>query len=301
MDNPIHYSGYINLIGLPNMGKSTLLNALIGENMSVIHSKPQTTRHRILGIVNDDNSQMVFSDLPGFIDSAAYKMQEAMNQSILHSFQDADVILFVTDALTPLDVQQNLIEKVKSQSVPAVIVLNKSDLADDEQMTARKAELSEIFPTSDIMPVSALLGTGIDTLLNTIRQKLPEGPAYYPKDQLTDKTERFFISEIIRGEILEQFREEIPYSVEVVVDSFKEGESNQGPIIRIEATIYTLDERKKIILLGRQGAAIKALGTAARKRIEEFLQQRVFLGLSVKVRENWRDDDQSLKSFGYKN
>lgn len=283
------------------MGKSTLLNALIGENMSVIHSKPQTTRHRILGIVNDDNSQMVFSDLPGFIDSAAYKMQEAMNQSILHSFQDADVILFVTDALTPLDVQQNLIEKVKSQSVPAVIVLNKSDLADDEQMTARKAELSEIFPTSDIMPVSALLGTGIDTLLNTIRQKLPEGPAYYPKDQLTDKTERFFISEIIRGEILEQFREEIPYSVEVVVDSFKEGESNQGPIIRIEATIYTLDERKKIILLGRQGAAIKALGTAARKRIEEFLQQRVFLGLSVKVRENWRDDDQSLKSFGYKN
>lgn len=283
------------------MGKSTLLNALIGENMTVINSKPQTTRHRILGIVNGDDFQMVFSDLPGFIESAAYKMQEAMNQSILHSFQDADIILFVTDPFTPLEIQTNLIEKINHNQAHVIVVINKADMANEEQIAQRKTELIEVFPNTILFPVSALKGDGIETLLKLIREKLPEGPAYYPKDQLTDKTERFFISEIIRGEILELYREEIPYSVEVVVDSFKEGESNHGPIIRIEATIYTLDERKKTILLGKQGTAIKSLGTSARKKIEEFLQQRVFLGLSIKVKENWRDDDQSLKTFGYQN
>lgn len=282
------------------MGKSTLLNALVGERMSIITAKPQTTRHRILAILSGDDFQIVFSDMPGFIDAPAYKMQEIMNKFVLHSFQDADLILFLTDPFEPLAPDDDLIARLVHQEAEVLVVINKCDTAAKDLLEAREAELRQLLPERAIFRISALLGEGISALLAAIRQRLPEGPAYYPKEQLTDRPERFFISEIIRGQILELYREEIPYSCEVGIESYKEGEpSRSGPITRIEAVIYTLDERKKAILLGKGGEAMKKLGIAARREIESFLDQRVFLNLTVKVKENWRDDERALKAFGY--
>jgi GTP-binding protein Era len=283
------------------MGKSTLLNALVGEKMSIITSKPQTTRHRIIGIVSGEDFQIVFSDTPGFIDEPAYRMHQMMNAYISLSFDDADLILFVTDPFESLSEQHNLLQRIANHTSPVLAVINKKDLVKEEELEARIAELSVLLPTKKIHCVSALKGAGIIELMADIVGLLPEGPVFYPKDQLTDRPERFFVSEIIRGKILELFHDEIPYTCEISIDSFTEGESNAGPITRISAIVYTLDERKKSILLGKGGSAIKELGTEARKEIEIFLGKRVFLDLNIKVRDNWRDDEQALKNFGYQN
>ena len=281
------------------MGKSTLLNALVGERMSIITSKPQTTRHRIIGILNDEESQIVFSDTPGFIEDPSYKMHQVMNAYINLSFEDADLILYVTDPYESLSDQHGLLKRIAGQDTPVIAVINKRDLVSAEDLEKRKLELQALLPGKNIHAVSALKGEGISELMSEIKSLIPDGPPFYPKDQLTDRPERFFVSEIIREKILELYRDEIPYTCEVGIESFTEGESRTGPITRINAVIYTMDERKKSILLGKSGSAIKQLGTEARTEIESFLDKRVFLELVVKVRDNWRDDDQSLKSFGY--
>ncbi len=283
------------------MGKSTLLNALVGERMSIITSKPQTTRHRLIGILNSDDFQIVFSDTPGYIEQPAYKMHQMMNAYITMSFDDADVILFVTDPQEELSEQSTLLNRIASHASPVIGIINKIDLATEEVVEKRKAELSALLPGRKIHSISALKNIGVLELMAEIMQLLPEGPPFYPKDQLTDRPERFFVSEIIREKILELYHDEIPYTCEVGVDSFTEGDSNSGPITRISAIIYTMDDRKKSILLGKGGSAIKQLGMDARAEIESFLNKRVFLELVVKVRENWRNDDNSLKSFGYQN
>lgn len=283
------------------MGKSTLLNALVGEKMSIITSKPQTTRHRVIGIVSSEDFQIVFSDTPGFIDEPAYRMQQLMNAYINVSFEDADIILFVTDPFESLSDQHHLLQRIASHTSPVLVVINKKDLVKEQELAARVSELSALLPDKKIHTVSALKNAGIQELMAEIISLLPDGPAFYPKDQLTDRPERFFVSEIIRGKILELYREEIPYSCEITIESFSEGESRSGPITRITAIIYTLDERKKSILLGKGGSAIKQLSTEARTEIETFLGKRVFLELLVKVRDNWRDDERALKSFGYQN
>lgn len=281
------------------MGKSTLLNALVGEKMSVITSKPQTTRHRIIGILNGSDFQIVFSDTPGFIDEPAYRMHQMMNAFITTSFDDADVILFVTDPYEELDESHNLINRIGSHKSPAIVVINKKDLMTEEALNTRVAEIKNLLPERKVFAISAMKGDGVKELMDEIVSLLPPGPAFYPEDQLTDRPERFFISEIIRGKILELYRDEIPYTCEIKIETFSEGQSNAGPITRIGAVIYTMDERKKSIILGKGGSAIKQLGMSARTEIEAFLDKRVFLELAVKVKENWRDDDQSLKSFGY--
>ncbi len=283
------------------MGKSTLLNALVGEKMSIITSKPQTTRHRIIGIVSSDEFQIVFSDTPGFIDEPAYRMHQMMNAFISLSFDDADIILFVTDPYEPLSEQHNLLQRIAAHTAPVLAIINKKDMVSADELAARVEELAALLPTTKIHTVSALKGTGVPELMADIISLLPEGPEFYPKDQLTDRPERFFVSEIIRGKILELYRDEIPYTCEITIESFSEGDSNAGPITRISATVYTLDERKKSILLGKGGSAIKELGTVARGEIEAFLGTRVFLELNIKVRDNWRDDEKALKSFGYQN
>ena len=283
------------------MGKSTLLNALVGEKMSIITSKPQTTRHRIIGIVSSEEFQIVFSDTPGFIDEPAYRMHQMMNAFISLSFDDADIILFVTDPYEPLSEQHNLLQRIASHTAPVLAIINKKDMVSADELAARVEELAVLLPTTKIHTVSALKGIGVPELMADIISLLPEGPEFYPKDQLTDRPERFFVSEIIRGKILELYRDEIPYTCEITIESFSEGDSNAGPITRISATVYTLDERKKSILLGKGGSAIKELGTVARGEIEAFLGTRVFLELNIKVRDNWRDDEKALKSFGYQN
>ncbi len=283
------------------MGKSTLLNALVGEKMSVITAKPQTTRHRILGIVSGDDFQAIFSDTPGYIDDPAYRMHQVMNAYITLSFDDADVVLFVTDPFEVLSEQHQLLQRINRHQGPVLAVINKKDLMTPDELEKRTAEVTSLLPGRKIYAVSALKGEGITPLMDDIISLLPESPPFYPKDQLTDRPERFFVSEIIRGKILELYRDEIPYTCEISIDSFSEGESHSGPIVRIGAVIYTMDERKKTILLGKGGSAIKELGTAARKEIEVFLDKRVFLELVIKVKENWRDDDSALKTFGYQN
>ncbi len=283
------------------MGKSTLLNALVGERMSIITSKPQTTRHRLIGILNSDDFQIVFSDTPGYIEQPAYKMHQMMNAYITMSFDDADVILFVTDAREELSDQSTLLNRIASHASPVIGIINKIDLATEEVLEKRKTELSTLLPGRQIHSISALKNIGVLELMAEIMQLLPEGPPFYPKDQLTDRPERFFVSEIIREKILELYHDEIPYTCEVGVETFSEGDSNSGPITRISAVIYTMDDRKKSILLGKGGSAIKQLGMDARGEIESFLNKRVFLELVVKVRDNWRNDDNSLKSFGYQN
>ena len=295
----MHRSGFVNILGRPNMGKSTLLNALVGEKMSVITAKPQTTRHRIIGIVSGDEFQIVFSDTPGFIDEPAYRMHQLMNAYINLSFDDADIILFVTDPYESLTDQSHLLQRIASHEMPVFVIINKKDLASADELSARIHTLETLLPGRKIFTISARTGEGIGPLMEDIIATLPEGPAFYPKDQLTDRPERFFVSEIIRGQILQLYRDEIPYTCEITIESFSDGDSKSGPIARIAAVIYTMDERKKMILLGKGGSSIKQLGMDSRKEIEAFLGKRVFLDLQVKVKDNWRDDDKALKAFGY--
>ncbi len=296
----MHKSGFVNIIGRPNVGKSTLLNALVGERMSIITNKPQTTRHRIFGILSGEDFQIVFSDTPGVIKTPAYKMQEIMNRFVNSTFEDADVMLFVTEPNEKYEDDDPIITRLKTIEVPLFLIINKIDLSNQEEIMAMIETWNQRVPFTKSLPVSALLQSGTAGLLNLIIEHLPEGPAYFPKDQLTDRTERFFASEIIREKILEQYEQEIPYSCEVDIEDFKDSETNSGePLARISAIIYVSRKTQKAILIGKNGEAIKRLGTEARKAIETFLDRKVFLELHVKVRENWRDDEQMLRKFGY--
>lgn len=295
-DKKKHYSGFVNIIGRPNVGKSTLMNALVGERMSIITNKPQTTRHRIIGIVSDESHQIVFSDTPGIVQDPGYKMHEAMNSFVESTFHDADVMLFVTDMLETYKENDPIIEKLKKIKVPLFLLINKIDLVKPLEVAQKIQWWNKLILFTETFPISALNKKNTELLLQHLKKNMPEGPEYYPKDQLTDKSERFFVSEIIREKILIQFKQEIPYSCEVVVEEFKV----EPTIVRIRATIYVARKTQKSILLGKQGSSIKRLGTAARKDIEIFIENKVFLDLFVKVKENWRDDDRQLKHFGYK-
>jgi len=295
-----HKSGFVNIIGRPNVGKSTLMNALVGERMSIITNKPQTTRHRIIGIINDDDYQIVFSDTPGLIDEPSYKMQEQMNRFAHSTFEDADVMLFVTEVGEQFDDDDPILEKLRRFEAPLFLVLNKIDTTKDQEVLLQLKRWNERLDFTESIPISALHHANTDRLLDLIISYLPEGPPFYPKDQFTDRSERFFVSEIIREQILMQYYQEIPYSVEVIVESFKETETKAGePLVRIRAEIYVARKSQKGIIIGKNGEAIKQLGMEARKGIEAFLEKKVFLELFVKVKDNWRDDDQLLKHFGY--
>ena len=293
-------SGFVNIVGRPNVGKSTLMNALVGERMSIITNKPQTTRHRIIGILSSDDFQIVFSDTPGFIRRPGYKMHEAMNAFVEGSFEDADVMLFVTEPQEEFADDDPIIVKLRAAEFPKFLIINKIDAFTPEVVAKHRAALTQRMTFEDVMEISATKKRGTADLLEKIKDKLTEGPEYYPKDQLTDRPERFFTTEIIREKILLNYRDEIPYSCEVSIDDFKETETKDGkPLARILATIFVARENQKVIIIGKDGLAIKKVGTDARKDLEKFLDVKVYLELTVKVRENWRDDDKMLKSFGY--
>lgn len=295
-NNPIpadHRAGFVNLIGNPNVGKSTLMNQLVGEKISIMTSKAQTTRHRIKGIVNGDNFQIVYSDLPGVLDPA-YMMQKMMMKFVVDSLQDADIILYLVEC-GETKYNAELVEKIKLLGRPIVLIINKIDKFSTEQVEESKAHWQEIFPDADVFAISALKGLNIDALRERIVSLLPLCPPYFPKDALTDRPMRFFVSELIREQILLQYKKEIPYSVEVVVDSYKEDEN----LIRIGATLYVERDTQKAIIIGSKGNAIKKLGTDARTSIEDFLQKHVFLDLSVKVLKDWRNSELLMKKFGY--
>ncbi len=297
----MHKSGFINIVGRPNAGKSTLMNALVGERMSIITAKPQTTRHRIIGIVSDDDYQLVFSDTPGIIVDPAYRMQEVMNRSVHGTFSDADVMVYLIDATEEYTEDEELVGRMRQlKDVPVFVVINKVDAAGQDRALELARQFEGWLKPAQIVPISALRGEGTDTLLQLIKDAVPEGPAYYPKDQLTDRTERFFVAEIIREKILELYHQEIPYAAEVDIEAFKDDVTRDGKeLVRISAMIYVERKTQKPILIGKGGAAIKQLGTEARKAIETYLEKKVFLEMHVKVREGWRDDEQQLKRFGY--
>ena len=296
----MHKSGFVNIIGRPNVGKSTLMNALVGERMSIITNKPQTTRHRIIGIVNDEDHQVVFSDTPGVVRDPAYKMHEAMNRFVDSTFKDGDIMLFLTEPNENYSDDDPILQKLKRLETPVFLIINKIDTIGDREVADLIKKWNMMIDFTETIPISALKKDNTDTLFNLILKYLKEGPVYYPKDQWTDKPERFFVSEIIREKILQQYSQEIPYSTEVIVESFKETETNSGePIVRISAIIFVARKTQKSIIIGKAGSAIKKLGSAARKDIEVFLESKVFLELFVKVKDNWRDNDRLLKQFGY--
>lgn len=295
-----HHSGFVNIIGRPNAGKSTLMNALVGERMSIITAKPQTTRHRIIGLLSDDDYQIVFSDTPGVIKDPSYKMQEVMNHYVKSTFKDGDIMLFVTGMDEKYEDDDPIIAQLQKIDIPIFLVLNKIDTAKQDEVVACLKQWGERIKFQEFFPISALHKQGTKGLLEIIIKNLPEGPVYYPKDQLTDRPERFFVSEIIREQILELYHQEIPYSCEVNVESFKETTTRKGEdLIRISAMIYVMRDTQKSIIIGKKGSSIKALGTQARQSLEKFLESKVFLELHVKVRDNWRDNDNLLKRFGY--
>ena len=277
------------------MGKSTLMNALVDSNVSIITYKPQTTRHRIHGILNGPDFQIIFSDTPGFVHDPAYRMHEKMNRSVHSTFEDADIMLFIVDHTDKYDREHILIQKLSALNCPIILVINKIDLLSEVETLEAIETWRQLYPFKEIFPISALKERGTKALFNLILQYLPEGPKYFPDDQLSDRPERFFVSEIIREQIFLQYRDEIPYSCEVAIDSFKEEEN----IIRIEAIIYVNRKTQKAILIGKNGEAIKKMGTEARINMESFFAKKIFLSTRVKVRENWRNNDQLLDKLGY--
>lgn len=288
-----HKAGFVNIIGNPNVGKSTLMNAMIGEKLSIITSKAQTTRHRILGIVNSDDYQIIYSDLPGLV-KPSYKLQEKMMGFIEIALQDADIFLYIVE-VGETKYNETIIEKIKKSKVPVIVIINKIDLSNQEDVVKQMGFWQNVFPDSEIVPASALKSFNTEKVFDLILDNLPESPPYYDKGELTDKTMRFFVSEIIREKILLNFKQEIPYSVEIVVESFKEFED----IIHIGANIFVMRESQKMIILGHGGKAIKRMGMDARLDIEEFVDKKVFLDLTVKVNKDWRNSENQLKRFGY--
>ncbi len=293
----MHRSGFVNIVGNPNVGKSTLMNALVGERLSIITSKAQTTRHRIMGIVNGEDFQMVYSDTPGVL-SPNYQLQRQMLEFSRSALVDADVLLYVTDVTDSADRNADFLTKVKkmaSAGTRVFLIINKIDLTTQETLERLVEFWHTQLPEAEIFPISAQERFGVAQLFDAIKNALPEGPAFFPKDQLTDKSERFFVNEIIREKILLNYDKEIPYSVEVEVESFLEDED----IVRISAVIYCERESQKGILIGKAGSALKRVGSMARKDIEEFLQKQVFLQLFVKVDRDWRSNTGRLRHYGY--
>jgi len=291
-----HKAGFVNIIGSPNVGKSTLMNVLVGERLSIITSKAQTTRHRIMGIVNGEDFQIVYSDTPGVL-KPNYKLQESMMDFVYTAITDADIMLFVTDIYEDIAIEEKVLHKIKNAKVPVLLLVNKIDLASQEKLEEKVAYWKVEVPNAEVIPVSALEKFNVNYIFDRIVALLPIGPGYFAKDELTDKPEKFFISEIIREKILMNYKKEIPYSVEVLVESFKEEEK----IIKIRAEILVVRDSQKGIIIGHQGKALKKVGTDARKDMEIFLQKQVFLELFVKVNKDWRDSDNQLKRFGYMN
>jgi GTPase len=299
---PNFRSGFVNIIGRPNAGKSTLMNALVGERMSIITHKPQTTRHRIIGILTGDDFQIVFSDTPGYVKTPNYKMHAAMNRFVEGTVEDADLMLFVFDLTEELEGDNPVLDVLKKTEAPILLILNKKDLVAEQRLEDVTNWWKKRLQFADVIALSAstLAGSKAAALREKIIEYLPQSEPFYPTDQLTDRPERFFVGEIVREKIFLLYSDEVPYSCEVNVDSFKETQTNAGvPITKIGATIFVLRETQKAIVLGKQGAAIKKLGTYARTELEKFLQTKVFLELTVKVRDNWRDDEQALQRFGY--
>ena len=290
----MHKSGFVNIIGNPNVGKSTLMNALVGERLSIITSKAQTTRHRIMGIVSGEEFQIVYSDTPGIL-KPAYKLQESMMKFVTGAVSDADVILYVTDTVEQSDRSAEIVGQIRQSGIPTIVVINKIDLSDPARLDALVDKWQAELPAARIVPVSAREQFNLEGLFQTILELLPEGPAYYPKDTLTDKTLRFFASEIIREKILRFYDKEIPYCCEIEIESYRE----EPTIDRIAATIYVARESQKGIIIGHKGEKLKRGGQTAREDMEQFLGKKVFLQLFVKVSEDWRNNDRLLRRFGY--
>ena len=290
----IHSSGFVNIIGNPNVGKSTLMNVLTGERLSVVTAKAQTTRHRIMGIISGDDFQIVFSDTPGII-KPKYKMQEGMMTFVRTAFTDADVIVYVTDMIETPDKNAEYIDKISGMDVPVIVIINKIDLTTPDKLDSLSDLWKGLLPSAIIIPASAKEKFNINTVLAAIRSALPEGPAYYPKNEMTDKPERFFVSEILRGKIFENYEKEIPYCSEVVVESFKESSN----IIRIQTLIFVERDTQKVIMIGKNGASLKRTATEARKEMERFFGKKIYLEVFVKVKKDWRNDENYLKNLGY--
>ncbi len=290
----MHKAGFVNIVGNPNVGKSTLMNQLVGERISIATFKAQTTRHRIMGIVNTDDAQIVFSDTPGVL-KPNYKLQESMLAFSESALQDADVLLYVTDVVENLEKNSDFLEKVAKMTIPVLLLINKIDQTDNKSLVALVEKWHGLLPSAEILPISAKNKFGIDMLMKRVKELLPDSPPYFDKDQLTDKPARFFVSEIVREKILLYYSKEIPYSVEVRVESFKETDS----LIRIGAVIYVERESQKGIIIGHQGVALKKVSTESRKALEKFFGKNVWLEIFVKVDKDWRNSKRELDNFGY--
>jgi GTP-binding protein Era len=291
-----HKSGFVSIIGNPNVGKSTLMNVMMGEKLSIVTPKAQTTRHRILGILNGDDYQIVYSDTPGIL-KPHYKMHEAMMGFVQTAMEDADVLLYVTDVVESVDKNMDYITRINMNSKPVILVINKIDLCKSDELVHLTATWKELIPRAEIIPVSAIEKFNINSVLTRILEALPEGPPYYDKEALTDRSERFFVSEIIREKIFMNYKKEVPYSVEVGIEEFKEEEK----IIRIKAVIIVSRNSQKGIIIGKSGESLKKTATRARLDIENFFGKKVFLEIFVKVEKDWRDNDRLLREFGYNN
>ncbi|MDC3198595.1 GTPase Era [Flavobacteriaceae bacterium] len=292
----MHKAGFVNIIGNPNVGKSTLMNAFMGEKLSIITSKAQTTRHRILGIVNGDDFQVILSDTPGII-KPAYELQSSMMDFVKSAFDDADILIYMVEIGEKELKDKAFFEKIKSSKAPVLMLLNKIDKSNQEQLEAQAALWQQNVPNAEFFPISAIEGFNVKNVLDRIIELLPESPAYYPKDQLTDKPERFFVNECIREKILIHYKKEIPYAVEVLTEEFFEEEE----IIRMRSVIMVERETQKGIVIGHKGSALKRVGVEARKDLEKFFGKQVHLELYVKVNKNWRSNQNQLKRFGYNN
>ncbi|MDL2255889.1 GTPase Era [Parabacteroides sp. OttesenSCG-928-K15] len=289
-----HKSGFVNIVGNPNVGKSTLMNRLVGERISIITSKAQTTRHRIMGIVNTDDMQIVYSDTPGVL-QPNYKLQQSMLNFSQSALGDADVLLYVTDVIETIDKNEAFLERVAKAECPVLLLINKIDQTTQEQLEELVVRWKELLPQAEILPVSALSNFNVDYVRKRVEELMPESPPYFEKDALTDKPARFFVTEIIREKILLYYQKEIPYAVEVIVEMFKEEEN----LIRIKALIVVERDSQKGIIIGHKGAALKKVGQMARKDIERFFEKKVFLEMYVKVEKDWRNRDNLLRSYGY--
>jgi GTPase len=289
-----HKAGFVNIVGCPNVGKSTLMNALVGERLSIITSKAQTTRHRIMGIVSGEHYQIVFSDTPGII-KPLYKLQEKMMQFVINAFTDADLFLLITDIFEDIQLEEAYLEKLKRSNTPVLLLINKVDVAKQEQLESKVLEWKDRLPRAEIIAISALKKFNLDKVMERIIELLPAGEAFYDKSEFTDKPERFFVCEIIREKILLNYKKEIPYSVETVVNTFKE----EDKIIRIQADILVERDSQKGIIIGDKGQALKKVGTQARKDLEAFFNKQIYLELFVKVDKDWRNNERRLKNFGY--
>ncbi|MBF1588882.1 GTPase Era [Prevotella melaninogenica] len=290
----MHKAGFVNIVGNPNVGKSTLMNQLVGEKLSIATFKAQTTRHRIMGIVNTEDTQIVFSDTPGVL-KPNYKMQEMMLQFSESALADADILLYVTDVVEDPEKNMDFLEKVSKMSIPVILLINKIDESDQKTLGKLVTKWHGLLPNAEILPISAKNKFGVDILLKRVHELLPESPAFFDKDQLTDKPAKFFVSEIIREKILRYYDKEIPYSVEVVVERFKEDDRQ----IHISAIIYVERSSQKGIIIGHQGMALKKVSTEARKSLERFFDKKIFLETFVKVDKDWRNSQKELKHFGY--